>query len=119
MNEYYTLGSLLEFGGAVVAVTLVTAVVSYLAGEAIIPYLKWFALATSLVLAYLSAVMAAETDWTKWVVAFFNGLLIFLAATGMNQLAAGKPKVAVAGAPRGALGAAPEPAPKKFWTSWV
>lgn len=116
MDQYYTLASLLEFGGAVAAVILVTATVGYLAPNSE-PYLKWVALAISLGLAYLGAVVAPEMAWTKWVVSFFNGLLIFLAATGANQLAVG-PKAPLA-APRGVAGAAPEPEGRNFWRSWV
>jgi hypothetical protein len=115
MNEYYTLRSLLEFGTAVVAITAVVAAVGYLLGDAAKPYLKWAALVCAMGLAYLGAAVAAETEWTKWVVAFFNGLMLFLAAVGINQLANGSRAAPVAGP----VGMAPVREPRKFWGSWL
>jgi len=130
MNEYYTLGSLLQFGGAVVAVTLVVATVGYLLGASASAYLKWVALVAAMGLAFLGAAVTASATgdpaWTKWVVAFFNGVVVFLAAVGANQLAAGPARVTAGPAPVVPLGvfavgpkAAPEPAGRKFWKSWV
>lgn len=91
MNEYYTLESLLTFGGAVAVITLVPSVVGYLLGEKAQPYLKWVALAFAFGLSLLGAYVAGGAEWTKWIVAAVNGLVLFMAAVGANQLTAVHP----------------------------
>lgn len=87
MNEFFTLEGLLTFGGSAAVVTLVTTVVAYVVGPTVQPYLKFIALAVALGLAFLGAVIAGG-DWTRWIVAAVNGLVLFLASVGANQLAA-------------------------------
>ncbi len=101
MNEYFTLDSLLTFGGATAVVTLVPTVVGYLVGEAGKPYLKWVAFVVAFGLAYLGAAVSASGDWTRWVVAAVNGLVLFMAAVGANQLTAERTTARVIGEPTG------------------
>lgn len=85
MSEYYTIESLLSFGGAVVACTLVPTVVLYLGGDVTKPYLKWISFAVALGLAYLGAYLAGGS-WVRWIVALFNALVLFLASIGANAM---------------------------------
>jgi hypothetical protein len=39
----------------------------------------------ALLLAILTAALAADTSFTKWVLALINGFLIFSSAVGVNQ----------------------------------
>lgn len=87
MNEFFTLEGLLTFGGSAAVVTLVTTVVAYVVGAAVQPYLKYIALVVALGLAFLGAAIAGG-DWTRWIVAAVNGLVLFLASVGANQLTA-------------------------------
>lgn len=105
MNEYYTLQSLLTFGGATAVVALVPTVVAYLVGTSAQPYLKWVALVVAFGLAFLGAYVAGGTEWTKWIVACVNGLVLFMAGVGANQLTAERTTARVIG----------EPASRKIW----
>jgi hypothetical protein len=72
-------------------VILVPTVVGYLVGAAAQSYLKWVACAVAFALALLGAAVAGPADdWTKWIVALVNGLVLFMAAVGANQLTAEK-----------------------------
>ena len=84
VDDWFTLSKLLAYPGAVAAVTLIVSMVAYLGGERVTPYLKWVALAFAYLLAYFAAYMTFG-DWTVYVVAFFNGAVVFLAAVGLNQ----------------------------------
>lgn len=88
MNEYYTLESMLTFGGATAVVILVPTVVGFLIGDVAKPVLKWVAFVVAFGLAFLGAFVAGAADWTAWVVAAVNGLVLFMAAVGANQLTA-------------------------------
>lgn len=107
MNEYFTLQSLLTFGGATAVVTLAPTVVAYLVGEPAKPYLKWVACIMAFGLAFLGAAVSgpsaggAGPDWTRWVVAAVNGLVLFMAAVGANQLTAERATARVIGEPTG------------------
>jgi len=46
---------------------------------------KWIALGTAMLLSYVTAAFATAGP-EKWIIAFFNGLVIFSAALGVNQL---------------------------------
>lgn len=81
----FTLESLLSLQGAAVAVLLVPNVLGYLIGDRFTPYRKWVSFGLSMLLAYLVAALAPGGEWAKWVLAFFNGFLIFASAVGINE----------------------------------
>ncbi len=84
-KSLFTLTSLLSLQGAAAAALLVPNVLLYLIREPFKPYAKWVSFVIAMVLSYLVAVLATTGDWTKWVLAFFNGFLIFASAVGINQ----------------------------------
>ncbi len=84
MSEYYTLASLLSFGGAIAAIALIPAVIVFLLPQAE-PFTRWIAFVIALFLAYLGA-FVAPGDWTRWIVAAFNAFVLFAAALGVNQI---------------------------------
>lgn len=79
--------SLLSFTGAVVAAVLVPNVLASIA-KMPVELLRFIsllvAMAMAVLMAYLSTA-ATNPEWMKWVVAFFNGLLIYLSALGANE----------------------------------
>jgi len=87
LNALFTTDSLLSLQGAAAAALLVPNVIGYLVGEKFQPYRKWLSFGISMFLAYLVALLAPETHWMKWVVASFNGFLIFASALGTNEMA--------------------------------
>ena len=87
MSDFYTIDTLLTFGGAVAAIWLVPNVLIFVTEGKAQPYAKWIGLAVALGLSMLGAATASG-DWTRFVVAFFNGLILFAAAFGINESAA-------------------------------
>lgn len=83
-SSLFTTQTLFSFAGAVIATALVPNVI---ASVATLPprTLRLIALIVAMILAFLMAFMADGADWIKWVVAFFNGLLIYLSALGANE----------------------------------
>ena len=112
LGSLFTLTSLLSLQGSAAAAVLVPNVVGHLVGEKFDPFRKWTSLGIALVLAYLAAFLA-DDGGSKWLVAFFNGLLIFASAMGLNQLPRrnrSKPDPDA----EGVLGKIP-----KFFKSWI
>jgi hypothetical protein len=85
LDELFTLESLLALQGAATAALLVPNVLAYLFGEEFKPYKKWVSFVVAMGLAFLVAILAETDAWTKWIVASFNGLLIFASAIGLNE----------------------------------
>jgi hypothetical protein len=88
LNALFTLTSLLSLQGAAAACLLVPNVMTYLIGANFKPYEKWVAFAIAMVLALVTAYIAADASLLKWLVAVFNGFLIFASAIGVNEMAA-------------------------------
>jgi hypothetical protein len=126
LSALFTMESLLSLQGSAAAALLVPAVLLYLVGEGFRPAAKWVSFIIALGLSYLVAYLAADTGFLKWVLAFFNGFLVFASAVGINQGAAQQslrsaPPTTPAGSPRtGRTAPAPAPAPqsKGLFTSW-
>lgn len=121
MEEYYTIGSLLTFSGAVSATLLLPAVLLYLIGEQFRPKAKFVAAAIALGLAYLGALLVPDPAWVKWVVAFFNGLGIFAMALSVNVSAAviAESRTPAAQAPTTRKARAAYETRRRFWRSWL
>jgi hypothetical protein len=83
MSDYISFDSLLTLGGAAAAIGLVASVVAYLA-PSLAPRLKWLILILALGLAVLRAYVQTPTDWQAYVVALFNGAILFLVSAGVN-----------------------------------
>jgi hypothetical protein len=89
LDALFTVQSLLSLQGSAAACLLVPNVLSYLFGDSFKPYKKWVSFALAIILSYLVAILAPNTDWSKWILAFFNGFLVFASAVGINQAASG------------------------------
>ena len=87
LDELFTIASLLSLQGSSAAALLIPNVLTYLIGDAFKPYKKWVSFAIAMILAYLVAVLAQSADWTRWIVALFNGFLVFASAVGINEAA--------------------------------
>jgi type II secretory pathway component PulF len=118
MNEYYTLESLLAYPTAVIAVSLVTAVIVYLVPKAA-DHGKWISAGLALFLAYLMAFTSAA-DWTGYIVAFFNACVLFCASVGLN-VTTGRKATEVPTVPwveRGVHAWDVAPSRSLFWGKW-
>ncbi|CAM3324580.1 hypothetical protein [Stackebrandtia soli] len=121
IDSLFTAASLLSLQGAVAAAVLVPNVVGNLVGERFNPFRKWTSLGIALVLAYVAAIVATDADPTKWFVAFFNGLLIFASAMGLNQLPRRNRSEPATDTPKDETdeAAAAKPKAPSFFKSWV
>lgn len=88
-NSLFTLTSLLSLQGSAAAALLVPSVLVNLIGDKFVPYAKWVSFAISIMLSFLVAILATSTEWTKWLLAFLNGFLVYASAVGINQSASG------------------------------
>ncbi len=124
LSALFTMESLLSLQGSAAAALLVPAVLLYLIGEGFKPVAKWVSFVIALGLSYLVAALAADTGVLKWVLAFFNGFLVFASAVGINQGAAQQslrsaPPVTPTGSPRSARNTpAAVPQSKGLFKSW-
>ncbi len=89
LDSYFSLESLLALQGATAAALLIPAVLVYLFSSWQ-SYAKYISFVIAIALAYLAAVVSPEVQWTKWVLALFNGFIIAAAAFGINQWAAAR-----------------------------
>lgn len=87
LDALFTLTSLLSLQGAAAASLLVPNVLTYLIGANFKPYEKWVAFAIAMALALVTAYLATDANVLKWLVAVFNGFLIFASAVGVNEMA--------------------------------
>lgn len=85
MEELFTVQSLLSLQGATAAALLVPNVLGFLVGKKFDNFRKYFSFVISFGLAFMVAVIA-KVDWSGYVVAFFNGFLIFASAVGINKM---------------------------------
>jgi hypothetical protein len=117
LDSLFTIASLVSLQGSAAAALLVPNVLTYLVGNAFKPYAKWVSFAISMGLAYLVAALAPDSEWTKWIVALFNGFLVFASAVGINEAAGGR-----AVAEPGLMGVGDEtgaaPGGGRFFESW-
>ncbi|TDC28874.1 hypothetical protein [Micromonospora sp. KC213] len=89
MNDLFTWAALGSLTGASAATLLTANVVGGLIGPSGDKARKWIALGVALLLSYTTAAFATEAGAEKWIIAFFNGLVIFSAALGVNQMPPG------------------------------
>lgn len=124
LSALFTMDSLLSLQGSAAAALLVPAVLLYLIGDGFRPFAKWVSFVIALGLSYLVAALAQDQSVFKWILAFFNGFLVFASAVGINQAAAqqgslGATPVTPPGGPRSARSARPlDPKTKRLFENW-
>lgn len=106
-DSLFTATSLFSLQGSVAAALLVPNGLGKLFGDGFARWRKWVAFAVAMVLAFAGAAIA-EGDAVKWLVALFNGFLVFTAAMGVNE-----------GAPRVAGQRRAAPGGERFFASWL
>ena len=111
LSSLYTFTSLVTLQGATAATLLFANVLGYLVGANFNPYRKWVALGVAMLLQLLAAAFADEQSAQTWIVAVFNGLLVFASAIGLNQM---NPVIRKDDQP-----ALASTAPSRLATSWV
>ena len=84
IDSLFTTESLLTLQGSALVTLLVPNVLRYLIGSSFAGYEKWVGFAIAMVLAFLTATQATKKDWMTWVLAFFNGFLIYSSAVGLT-----------------------------------
>ncbi|HEX6684186.1 MAG TPA: hypothetical protein VF062_15385 [Candidatus Limnocylindrales bacterium] len=89
MNDLFSWAALGSLTGASAATLLATNVIGGLIGPQGDKARKWIAVGIALTLSYITAAFATDAGPEKWVIAFFNGLVIFSAALGINQFPPG------------------------------
>lgn len=114
MNDLFTFAALGTLTGATAATLLATNVIGGLIGPSSDKARKWIALGIALALSYVTAGFADDAGPEKWIVAFFNGLVIFSAALGVNQLPPGNRQATSASPAQLAQGREP-----RYLRSWV
>lgn len=92
LDSFFTIESLLSLQGAAIASLMVPNVLGYLIGAKFDKCRKFFSFAISFVLAFLIAILA-KVEWSGFIVAIFNGFLIFASAVGINQMSSKKEKI--------------------------
>jgi len=89
LKDLFTVESLLSLQGAVAAALLIPCVLGSLIDNDKYTerWRKWTSFVIAILLAYLVALLAPEQNFVKWIIAFFNGFLVFASAMGINQAA--------------------------------
>lgn len=107
LNALFTTQSLLSLQGSVAATYLIPNVLGYIIGDKFkSSYRKWVGLVVAMALSFLVAILATDSSWLKWLVALFNGFLVFASAVGINQGVTDSGAVRLGGGQR------------KFFDSW-
>jgi hypothetical protein len=88
-NSLFTATSLLSLQGSAAAALLVPNGLRFLITSIPRWLTKWIAFIIALGLSFMVAYIATDPGFMKWVVAFFNGFLVFASAMGINQAASG------------------------------
>lgn len=86
LDSLYSVASLLSLQGAAAAALLIPNVLGTLIGENFDRYRKWTSFGVAIVLSFVSAALATNAGWIKWLLALFNGFLVFASAMGINQI---------------------------------
>ncbi|MGW3894935.1 hypothetical protein ACWD6L_07030 [Micromonospora profundi] len=114
MNDLFTWAALGSMAGASAATLLATNVIGGLIGPSGDKLRKWIAIAIALLLSYVTAAFADDAGGEKWIIAFFNALVIFSAALGVNQFPPGNRQATQASPTQVAQGREP-----RVLRSWV
>jgi uncharacterized membrane protein len=127
-SDFFTVTSLGTLAGASAAVFIVTSVFGYLMNSRRSETIKkWLGLALSFVVAFLAASLIEDKAVSVWIIAIFNGFLIYFTAIGANTITAAavsarapavEPLIATLGATKKAKGAEVSPARGHFSDRW-
>jgi hypothetical protein len=119
MEELFTLESLLSLQGAALASWIVPNVLGYIIGIKFNKLRKYFSLLISFSLAFLIATIS-KVSWTGWIVAIFNGFLIFASAVGINQITMSPEKTQEKNSRKKLMDAIEKPKKnkKQFFSNW-
>jgi hypothetical protein len=91
VEQLFTIESLLSLQGAALASLLVPNVLGYVFGKSFNKYRKYISLLIAFGLAFIVASFS-NIGWVGWIIAVFNGFLIFASAVGINQMTSSQKK---------------------------
>jgi Ca2+/Na+ antiporter len=90
-GDFFTIGSFATLAGCTAIVYIVTGVIGYLMNfQTSQAVKKWLSIGLSMVVAFVAASLSEDKTAYTWILAIFNGFLIFVAATGTNAIFASK-----------------------------
>jgi hypothetical protein len=89
LNSLFSKESLFSLQGAATATLIIPNILAYLIGEDFTPYQRWVGFGIAMVLALFTAAQAPNKDSSKWIMAIFNGFLIFASAAGLTDALGG------------------------------
>jgi Ca2+/Na+ antiporter len=90
-SELFTIDSFATLAGCTAIVYIVTGVIGYLMNFKTSQTIKkWVSIGLSMIVAFIAASLTEDKTAYTWILAAFNGFLIFVAATGTNAIFANK-----------------------------
>jgi Ca2+/Na+ antiporter len=90
-SELFTISSFATLAGCTAIVYIVTGVTGYLMNfQTSQTIKKWVSIGLSMIVAFVAASLTEDKTAYTWILAVFNGFLIFVAATGTNAIFANK-----------------------------
>jgi hypothetical protein len=90
-SELFTISSFATLAGCTAIVYIVTGVIGYLMNFKTSQTIKkWVSIGLSMIVAFVAASLTEDKTAYTWILAVFNGFLIFVAATGTNAIFANK-----------------------------
>jgi Ca2+/Na+ antiporter len=90
-GDFFTIGSFATLAGCTAIVYIVTGVIGYLMNfKTSQTVKKWLSIGLSMAVAFVAASLSEDKTAYTWILAVFNGFLIFVAATGTNAIFASK-----------------------------
>jgi cytochrome b subunit of formate dehydrogenase len=90
-SELFTISSFATLAGCTAIVYIVTGVTGYLVNfQTSQTIKKWVSIGLSMIVAFVAASLTEDKTAYTWILAVFNGFLIFFAATGTNAIFANK-----------------------------
>lgn len=107
----FTMSSLATLQGGAAAAIIVPNVIGYLVGPSFETGRKWVSFGVALIVAFLAAGLATGVGWEKWILAIFNGFLIFASAMGINEASS-----SLANSEGGSTETGP---PRRFFFTWL
>lgn len=86
-SELFTINSFATLAGCTAIVYIVTGVIGYLLNFKTSQTIKkWVSIGLSMIVAFIAASLTEDKTAYTWILAVFNGFLIFVAATGTNAI---------------------------------
>ena len=85
-DDFFTLTTFSTLAGCSLVVYVVTGVVAYMLNSNNLELKKWLSFVLSFVVAFIGVLFIEHPIWSSWVMAFFNGFLIFATTIGGNTI---------------------------------